>query len=90
MICGQVGGKGLFVKELEVEEILIKCARIADNGKIPTSGIRDGAFSRKALLSYVQDHLVAAFENKETKNEKSKPFRVWVGEDGPASEMQIG
>jgi hypothetical protein len=78
-----------IVKELEVEEIFIKCARLTDNGKIPTSGIRDGAFSRKALLSYVQDQLVAAFENKETKNEKSKQFRVWIGEDGPANEMQL-
>ena len=78
-----------IVKELEVDEIFIKCARISDNGKIPPSNARDGAFSRKALLSYVQDQLVSAFENKHTLNEKDKKFRIWLGEEGHADERLI-
>lgn len=77
------------MRELEVDEIFIKCGRIRDDGKIPTSGIRDGAFSRKALLSYVRDQLVVAFENKNTQNEKNKPLRIWLGEDGPIDADQL-
>ena len=53
-------------RELEVDEIFIKCGRIRDDGKLPTMNLRDGAFSRKALISYVQEQLVGAFENKQT------------------------
>lgn len=38
------------VRELEVDEIFIKCGRISDDGKVPVVGLRDGAFSRKALV----------------------------------------
>ena len=43
-----------MVKELEVDEIFVKCGRIQDDGKIPNGNLRDGAFSRKAKLSYVK------------------------------------
>lgn len=42
------------MKELEIDEIFIKCGRIRDDGKIPTTALRDGAFSRKVRLAYVQ------------------------------------
>ena len=42
-----------MVKELEIDEVFIKCSRIRDDGKIPATGLRDGAFSRKALISYL-------------------------------------
>jgi len=38
------------VRELEVDEIFIKCGRIRDDGKLPEAGLKDGAFSRKAIL----------------------------------------
>ena len=72
-----------IVRELEIDEVFIKCGRIRDDGKIPTNTLRDGAFSRKSLIGYVQDQLVTAFENQQTLNEKSKQFRIWIGEDGP-------
>ena len=79
------------IKELEVDEIFIKCGRILDDGKIPVvASMRDGAFSRKALVSYVLGQMAGAFENKQTLNEKkSKQFRIWVGEEGPLDEGQV-
>ena len=71
------------VHELEVDEVFIKCGRIRDDGKIPTNTLRDGAFSRKSLISYVQEQLVGAFENQQTQNEKNKPYRIWLGDNGP-------
>ena len=37
----------------------------------------------------MQEQLVGAFENKQTQNERSRPFRVWVGEEGPLDETQV-
>ena len=53
-----------IARELEIDEVFIKCGRIRDDGKIPSNTLRDGAFSRKSLISYVQDQLVSAFENQ--------------------------
>ena len=77
------------VRELEVDEIFIKCGRIRDDGKIPANTLRDGAFSRKSLISYVQEQLVSAFENQQTQNEKNKPYRIWIGEEGPIDQEQV-
>lgn len=79
-----------LVRELEVDEIFIKCGRIQDSGKIPSSSLRDGAFSRKSTLRFVMGKLIGAFENKQTLTEKSKPARVWLGEEGPiATEPEL-
>ena len=77
------------VRELEVDEVFIKCGRIRDDGKIPTMPLRDGAFSRKSMVSYVQEQLVTAFENQQTLNEKNKPYRIWIGEESPLDPGQV-
>ena len=78
-----------IVKEVEVYEINIRCGRIKDDGKSPSSSdLRDGYFSRKHTLEFVLNLLVDSFQNQNTGNEKDiKKQRLWIGEDSVISEI---
>jgi uncharacterized UBP type Zn finger protein len=81
-----------IVKEVEVDEINLKCGRIKDDGQIPVSSkLRDGYFSRKHNMLFVLNLLVDAFQNQQTKNEKDqKKYRFWNNEEGPLNEINYG
>lgn len=63
-LVAEIPGQDI-VKELEVDEINLKCGRIDDNGRIPTQ-LRDGFFSRKHTMKFLMDLLVDSFENQHT------------------------
>ena len=54
------------VRELEVDEVFVKCGMIKDDGKIPIdqNTLKNGAFSRKATVLYVKNKLAVFFGNR--------------------------
>ena len=54
------------VKELEVDEVFVKCGMIRDDGKIPIdqNTLKNGAFSRKATVLFVKNKLADFFGNR--------------------------
>lgn len=80
------------VKEVEVDEINLRCGRVKDDGQIPLrSALRDGYFSRKHTMQFVLNLLVDAFQNQQTQNEKNmKKYRFWNSDEGPLDEINYG